>query len=363
MAANFWQFGAISEPNRRVHEVNTVSIENRLDQLTNIISSLVAERNHSFRACGICTMTDHPTDSCPSLQDETVNAVGNFPGPPQRPYNPYSNTYNPGWRDHPNLSYAPNPKPNFQPRPPQYQPPYKSTMEALLDQLVQSQTQTNSRMQEVEKQVSLLAQTMSRLDSQIQGKLPSQTEPNLKENVSAITLRSGTIVEPSVQKQKEKPMNSDSQEGDATAEGRVPIVEPKPLNSDSQEGDDATTKEGSPTLKPEHSPYDVQPPFPSILIKEDKHAEKKEIMDVEINLPILEVIQEMPRYAHFLKKLFANTRKLFGQEKVNLREHVYAILTRQLPPKFKDQDMFAITRTIHKVSLKEVLSWTKLRCL
>ncbi|KAL4362409.1 hypothetical protein GQ457_04G005960 [Hibiscus cannabinus] len=98
MAANSQQFGAISEPNRRVHEVNNVSIENRLDQLTNIVTSLVTGKINPARACGICTMTDHPTDCCPSLQEETVNAIGNFPGPPQRPYNPYGNTYNPGWK-------------------------------------------------------------------------------------------------------------------------------------------------------------------------------------------------------------------------------------------------------------------------
>ncbi|KAK8974437.1 hypothetical protein V6N11_072772 [Hibiscus sabdariffa] len=97
MAANSQQFGTISEPNRRVHEVNTVSLENKIKQLTNVVSSLVAEKSRPFKACGICTQTDHPTDSCPSLQDETVNAIGNFPGPPQRPYNPYSSSYNPGW--------------------------------------------------------------------------------------------------------------------------------------------------------------------------------------------------------------------------------------------------------------------------
>ncbi|KAK8504668.1 hypothetical protein V6N12_046917 [Hibiscus sabdariffa] len=200
MAANSQQFGATSEPNQRVHEIKK-----------------------SFRPCGMCTSTDHPTDGCPSLQDETVNAIGNFPGPPQRPYNPYSNTYNPGWRDHPNLSYAPNPKSNFQSKTPQYQPSNKSTMEALLDQIVQSQsqlaqsqTQTNSRVQDMEKQVSLLAQTMSHIDSQLQGKLPSQTEPNPKENVSAITLRSGTVIEPPVQPQKEKGLNADSQRNDKT---------------------------------------------------------------------------------------------------------------------------------------------------
>ncbi|KAK8980795.1 hypothetical protein V6N11_047926 [Hibiscus sabdariffa] len=183
MAANSQQFGVTSEPNRRVHEVNTVSIENKLDQLTNIVNSLVAGKNQSFRACGICTMADHPTDGCPSLQDETVNVVGNFPGPPQRPYNPHSNTYNPGWRDHPNLSYAPNPRPNptYQPRPPQqYQPPNKLSLETLMERLMQSQEQYQNR-----------------------------TDSRIRATNS---------------KSKEKPTNSD---GTTTKEG-VPTVEPEP---------------------------------------------------------------------------------------------------------------------------------------
>ncbi|KAL4347002.1 hypothetical protein GQ457_17G001710 [Hibiscus cannabinus] len=140
MAANSQQFGAISEPNQRVHEVNNVSLEKKFEQFTDMMAYMFADKK-AFRPCGICTSTDHPTDGCPSLQDETVNAIGNFPGPPQRPYNPYSNTYNSGWRDHPNLSYAPNPKSNFQSKAPQYQPPNKSNTEALLDQIVQSQSQ------------------------------------------------------------------------------------------------------------------------------------------------------------------------------------------------------------------------------
>ncbi|KAK9019675.1 hypothetical protein V6N11_054187 [Hibiscus sabdariffa] len=104
MAANSQQFGATSEPNRRVHEVSIVSLENKIDQLTNVVNSLVAGKNSSTRVCGICAMPDHPTDSCPTLQEETVNDIGNFPGPPQRPYNPHGNTYNPGWKDHPNFS-------------------------------------------------------------------------------------------------------------------------------------------------------------------------------------------------------------------------------------------------------------------
>ena len=47
---------------------------------------------------------------CPTMQEdyiEQANAVdGAFNGQPQRKYDPFSNTYNPGWRDHPNLRYV-----------------------------------------------------------------------------------------------------------------------------------------------------------------------------------------------------------------------------------------------------------------
>ncbi|KAL4271394.1 hypothetical protein GQ457_13G024030 [Hibiscus cannabinus] len=352
MATNYWQFGELSEPNQRVHEVNNVSLEKRFEQFTDMVVSLIADKKQSFRPCGICTLTDHPTDYCSCLQ---VYGVGNFPGPPQMPYDPYGDTYNLEWQDHPNFSYAQDPWSYPQP----YEPP-NSTLEALLDQLVQSQsqlvqsqsqlaqsqTQTNSRMQEMEKQISLLAQTASRLESQIQEKLPLQTELDPEENVSVITPRSETVVEPPIQEQKE-------------AE--------KSLNSDFQEEDDATTKEGSATPKPKASPYVTQPPFLVRFIEEDKHDEVKENLDVfrkcEIHIPLLEVIREMPRYAHFLKELCANTIKFFGQEKVNLGEHISMVLARWFPPKIKDQDMVAITHKIDKISLKEVLSWSKLQCL
>ncbi|KAL4376137.1 hypothetical protein GQ457_02G033120 [Hibiscus cannabinus] len=330
MATNYWQFGVTSEPNRWVHGL--------------------------FRPCEICTLTNHPTDCCPRLQ---LCGVGNFPGPPQMPYDLYGDTYNLEWQDHPNFSYAQDPwmYPTYQP----YQPE-KSSLELMIEnlainqgkiqeqmtqfqnQISQSQKQTDSRIQDVEKQVSLLAQTMSRFDSQFQGKLTSQTELDPEENVSVIP--SETIIEPPIQEQKE-------------AE--------KSLNSDFQEEDDTTTKEGSATPKPKASPYVTQPPFLVRFIEEDKRAEVKENLDVsrkgEVYIPLLEVIREMPRYAHLLKELCANTIKFFGQEKVNLGEHISMVLARWFPPKIKDQDMVAITRKIHKISLKEVLSWSKLQCL
>ena len=37
----------------------------------------------TVKACGICSVVGHPTDICPTLQDEPieqVNTVGGFPG-------------------------------------------------------------------------------------------------------------------------------------------------------------------------------------------------------------------------------------------------------------------------------------------
>ncbi|XP_073120019.1 uncharacterized protein [Henckelia pumila] len=85
----------------------------------------------NVKICGIFTAMRHATDMCPILQEESVeqvNATGGLPGPPQQNYDPYSNTYNPGWRDHPNLRYGNpamnQPTPNVQQNNQAYRPPY-----------------------------------------------------------------------------------------------------------------------------------------------------------------------------------------------------------------------------------------------
>ncbi|KAL4271958.1 hypothetical protein GQ457_13G030040 [Hibiscus cannabinus] len=187
-----------------------------------------------------------------------------------------------------------------------------------------------------------MEQAVGRLESR--GKLPSQTETNPQENLSTMTLRSETVIE---QQSQEK---HDTKECTSAIEAS---------DANSQEEGDATTQKRNSTPEPIQSPHVMQPPFPSRLIKEDKHAEDKEILNVEISILLLEVIRKMPRYACFLKELCTNKRKLSGHENVNLGKYVSAILTQLFPPKLKDQGLFSIPRKIHRISLKEVLSWTK----
>ncbi|GFY93068.1 hypothetical protein Acr_08g0014640 [Actinidia rufa] len=59
-------------------------------------------------SCAVCETKEHDTISCPVIPGikealhGQVNAIGHYG---QGARNPYSNTYNPGWRDHPNFGW------------------------------------------------------------------------------------------------------------------------------------------------------------------------------------------------------------------------------------------------------------------
>jgi hypothetical protein len=59
--------------------------------------------------CAICSHSDHTTETCPMFSftdQEQANYVGQNNYPPKN--NPYSHTYNAGWRNHPNFSWSNN---------------------------------------------------------------------------------------------------------------------------------------------------------------------------------------------------------------------------------------------------------------
>ena len=100
---------------RKLHAIGTShsELEQKVDSLTEMIKSMVVNTSTPSimkKVCGICTSPMHPTDACPTLQEdmEQVNAVGFHNQGFQRKYDPFSNTYNPGWRDHPNFRYGGN---------------------------------------------------------------------------------------------------------------------------------------------------------------------------------------------------------------------------------------------------------------
>ncbi|KAI5343433.1 hypothetical protein L3X38_011309 [Prunus dulcis] len=97
-------------------------------------------------------------------------------------------------------------------------------------------------------------------------------------------------------------------------------------------------------------PYFPPIPFPGRLAKSKQDKSFKEIFDilskVNVNLPLLDVIRNMPAYGKFFKELNTYKRKYGPNEKVVVSENVSAVLQRKLPPKLKDPGSFSINITI-----------------
>ena len=104
------RFNQRSTP-RSTKSANAVEVNNSLNtevkELKDLMKQMLLSNGaHHVKACGICAETNHPTDACPILQEPAakVNVVGGFGQ--QRPrFDPYSNTYNPGWGAHPNFRW------------------------------------------------------------------------------------------------------------------------------------------------------------------------------------------------------------------------------------------------------------------
>ena len=102
-----------------IYEVGAnTAVSVKLDQICKYMETLSTQSNIG------ATSSTYGGAPEPTQPEETVNYVNNFN---RQENNPYSNTYNPGWRNHPNFSWSNNsgqrnnPPPGFQQR--NYPPP------------------------------------------------------------------------------------------------------------------------------------------------------------------------------------------------------------------------------------------------
>jgi len=93
------------------------AITRKLDQI--MVAGFVPNSAHmhtQHTPCSFCSSPMHHTNDCPTAgkfsddSTEQVNATFSHPG-----NDPYSNTYNPGWRNHPNFSWKPQASSNSVP--------------------------------------------------------------------------------------------------------------------------------------------------------------------------------------------------------------------------------------------------------
>ncbi|KAJ9535149.1 hypothetical protein OSB04_un001772 [Centaurea solstitialis] len=377
------------------------SFEEKIAQITKVPQ----QPQDAPNICVVCGGLGHDSTMCPStagLTMEELNALQVQPRGQYRVHDPFSPTYNPGWRDHPRLSYKNNqpppiqqqplpqqqvlqPQPQFQPQPPfpqqqpyyppqpqpQYQPrappppppnqplqppPQRSYLETLLETQIAQQNQKNDYFQNSLTQVTTRLEAMSThnkmIETQIaqlaqqiansvrpQGQLPGQPEPNPRAQMNAITLRDGKILK-EVERKTRNVVSHGGNGGVSKANEGENVV---------QAGDPPVE---SSVKKPTHVP---NVPFPARLAKAKLEAKLGKFLEMmkqlHINIPFMDAITEVSTYAKFLKDLISTKRR----SRILLSEECSALITTVVPEKLGDPGSFSISCSINGLSIHRAL--------
>jgi len=137
--------------------------------------------------------------------------------------------------------------------------------------------------------------------------LPAQTVINPR-NVSDITVRSGKQIQglgdAQEDEEKDNEVVLDNESGGSDKATQATSKTPEPSDN---------SRLVSPNTSSENSsPYSPLPPYPNRLKAKTKKMEEldKEILNtfkkVEINIPLLDAVRKIPKYAKFLKELCRN---------------------------------------------------------
>ncbi|XP_077232805.1 uncharacterized protein LOC143871649 [Tasmannia lanceolata] len=393
-------------------EAHLDSLIKRLEAIVVKGPSQVHQIAHSVPMCNWCQATDHVMEECPTLAkfgNSNENASAMVLN------NPYSSTYNPGWRNHPNFSwnqgnYQGGPS-NFQgqgqfgqPRPtfpsmnvrpplttpPPFQNPILNNVSnqqpsgfpkqgelariTSLEKSIELLTSTFMTSQHnMEKQISQLAMALHEREK---GKMPSQPIPNPR-NV-AINGNQQPQVNQLNPMQPNLPQQEPSDHCNAVfalrsgreyqrEEGRS---EP---SKDAQESPIKVSKESSSigseeepeqvsteqAVSPPEKEYVPKAPFPRRLANNKNVAAKEKILNmfkqVQINIPLLDAISEVPTYAKVLKDLCTQKRKSNVPKKAFLAANISSILSQQMVAKYKDPGCPTIACTIGNTHINHAL--------
>ncbi|XP_057248187.1 uncharacterized protein LOC130590178 [Beta vulgaris subsp. vulgaris] len=267
---------------------------------------------------------------------------------------PYSNTFNPGWRNHPNFSWRNQGQqnanvnsqipPGFHQKQPQQE--IRPSWELAIEKLANA---TSERIEKLETKVDQIAisnrnvelqlgQLANAINSRSQGALPSNTEVNPKQHCNAVTLRNGkelSIIKSTI-KENEVANESEKEKENYEAE-----------------------KEPESTPLPPLRPYVPPIPFPQRLkqTKLDSEFEKflKMFKQLHINIPFIDALMQIPSYSKFLKEIMSKKKKLEKYETIALSEECSAVIQKKLPPKLKDPGSFSIPCTIGDIKFSKAL--------
>ncbi|XP_058208211.1 uncharacterized protein LOC131321225 [Rhododendron vialii] len=363
------------------------AIETRMEQLAQKLEKLKLKRVKEVKAlraveemCAICETSGHSTVNClsiPTLRHHYSNL--NLPieeiegGPSQAPLGSQMQPWRPAQgQGQPRFSQGP---PDFAPSGPfqapnQFQPPPRRSLEDTLQSFMQAQSnynENNTQMMGELKNMGKITTSIGLLQQE-RGKFPTQPQANpqshlligsssipLPEQAQAIiTLRSGKAVDNLVVNPSATPiLEPASTSTSSTTLGESPKSSPEEDGESPVHG----SKEAETTPSPQDSP--VPAPYPSRLKKPISPSKDADILDVfkkvNVNIPLMDAIKQIPSYAKFLKDLCTQKCKLNMHKKVFLTEQVSQIFQTNLAPKYKDPGCPTIAITIGGKRVEQAL--------
>ena len=342
-------------------------MKSKLTTMTRRLEELEMRSQHEMQAvnelpasqpsCFNCQTNSHPGEHC----QEHAHVLNQNKPPTNAPY---GNTYNPNWRNHPNLSWKPKPpvyvpsgaqqqfgSTSTQQQPPSPSSPVEQTilnLSKVVGMFVEEQkvlnVQTNQKIEVVKSSLNTkldsIHSDISRLSNQqlqgsAKGKVPSQTrqhnDPNVRidEVKAVVTLRSGKELRPAVP---------------ALAKITPTVADPP---------------EDEQSAKREEVKTSVPPPFPQALRKKKNSVNQTEMLEVlrqvKVNIPLHDMIKQVPTYAKFLKDLCTVKRGLNVNKKAFLTEQVSAIIECKTTVKYKDPGCPIISVNIGGISVEKAL--------
>ncbi|XP_050908905.1 uncharacterized protein LOC127122647 [Lathyrus oleraceus] len=182
----------------------------------------------------------------------------------------------------------------------------------------------------LETQISHVAQQQAKIASPT-GAFSGQPQPNPKGHTNAITLRSGTELDEPTDPRIQNPAMYEN-----SGKGSEKVYEP---TNDGKADESGEAKDKEPPYVPP-PPYKPLVPYPQRLVKSKNEGQFKKFVELlkqlNITIPFIEAITQMPSYAKFLKEILSNKKKFEDDETFMLTIECIAIILNNMPPKLKD---------------------------
>ncbi|KAK8530732.1 hypothetical protein V6N12_013234 [Hibiscus sabdariffa] len=228
--------------------------------------------------------------------------------------------------------------------------------DAFMDRTEMRMQNQEAALKSLENQVGQISQVFK---SRPMGGFPSDTEVAkgaTHEQCKAISTRSGKVLKTPIQSKQGEDTAANSKAADDTdspAQANIPASTGEDHNIPTEPKEaETTTASPQPKLARKDTLEEsrLPPPFPQRLKKQKQEYQYKKFFDilkqVQINLPLVEALQQMPNYAKFLKDMMSRKTRIGEFETAAAIEACLALMHNKVPAKKADLGSFTIPYSI-----------------